>query len=190
MTTPPLVLIGLPGVGKSSVGSELASRLDRPFIDLDSTIEARTGRAITEIFDREGETRFRQFEHEALITALDGPDAPIVAAGGGIVVSEDNRRALADRSTVVWLDVPIPALLSRLTGDDSRPLLAGDTAERLRRLHRERLGLYTTTADAIVPDDGQRSPAAMADAVLAAVTSAVDHREARTEPVEFADGRS
>ncbi len=184
-----IVLIGLPAAGKSSIGALVADRLNRPFVDLDAEIENRHGAPVVEIFEREGEERFRQLEHDLLIEVLARDDHAIVAGGGGVVVTPGNRRALADDAVVVWLDVPIDVLLSRLEGDVSRPLLAGGTEERLRHLHRERLALYSTSADAIVTDTGVHPPAQLVSDVIAAVEAAATPGALQTEAVDFGDGR-
>ncbi len=188
VTPRPIVLIGLPGSGKSSVGAEMASALDRPFVDLDASIEASVGVPITEIFARDGEARFRAVELDALDRALGAAPAPVIAGGGGLILGAENRRLLAQRARVVWLDAPIPVLLSRLAGDDTRPLLHGDQATRLRTLQRERLGRYAAAADVIVTDEG-KPPAAMATEAIAALTGAADHPTTLTEMVELGDRR-
>ena len=184
------MLIGLPAVGKSSVGARLAARLGRPFVDLDAAIETAAGRTIAEIFAEHGEPRFRELEHEQLAALLGRHDNPVVAAGGGVVVTPANRRALAERASVVWLDTPIPALIERLAGDHARPLLAGGAEVELRRLHRERLGLYATTADMIVSDGGSSDPDALAQRVAEAVERHDDAAALVTEEIAFGDGRS
>lgn len=188
MTTRPLVLIGLPGSGKSSVGAAVAARLGRPFVDLDDRIEAASGTPITEIFARHGEERFRRIELDALSRVLDERPAPVIAGGGGVVLGETNRRVLAERAQVVWLDAPLDVLVDRLRGDDTRPLLRGDPAERLRALHRERLARYATAADAIVADGGDR-PDVVAEAVIAAIADLPDDVAEHVEWVELGDRR-
>lgn len=189
MTSRPIVLIGLPASGKSSVGARLADRLDRSFVDLDAEIEQVAGRAITDIFANDGEDRFRELERRQLLAALDRHDHPVIAGGGGIVVSAANRRSLAEAAVVVWIDTPVTVLASRLAGDTSRPLLAGGTELKLRQLHRERLGLYTTTADVIVPDPGGADPDRVATATADALAGAGDTSPLITEQIAFGDGR-
>ncbi len=185
----PIVLIGLPAVGKSSVADRLGVALGRPVVDLDAEIEAEAGRAITDIFAADGEATFRELEHHHLLAALGRQDAPVIAAGGGIVVTPANRRALADRAAVAWIDTPVPVLIDRLSGDRNRPLLIGGTEARLRQLHRERLGLYTTTADVLVADGGDADPDEVAQSVIAALTDHDLGSPLRTEHITFGDGR-
>ena len=185
----PIVLIGLPAVGKSSVGTVLAERMGRPFIDLDSAIEAETGMSIPETFQRHGEAHFRAIESELLARVLQDERGPILAGGGGLVIEEQNRRLLAARAQVVWLDVAVPALIERLAGDTGRPLLQGDPTARLVALHRERLAFYSTAADHIVVDDGSATEIDIADQILTA-TEAGPGPAVFDEFVDFGDERS
>lgn len=189
MTKRPIVLIGLPAVGKSSVGARLAERLARPFLDLDASIESAAGRAITDIFADDGEARFRELEHGQLMAALRRPDGPVIAGGGGVVVNPANRSALAEHATVVWIDTPVDVLIERLSGDRTRPLLAGGADTKLRSLHRDRLGLYTTTADLLVNDSGDRDAAAVAATTAEAIERQEQTPTIVTEQVTFGDGR-
>lgn len=137
-----IVLVGLPGSGKSTVGRCLAERLARPFIDLDELIEARTGRTPADLIEGEGESRFRQLEAEAIAEAVSRPGT-ILATGGGAIVDPLNRWALWEAGAVVWLDAADELLLSRLRSDAIvRPLLAGDVPASLARLRRARESLY------------------------------------------------
>jgi shikimate kinase len=148
------VLIGLMGVGKSSVGHEVAAKLGRPFVDTDLEVEERTGRRIAALFAAEGEAVFRRHESAVLAAALDHRPAPVVAAGGGLVVSEANRALLARRAVVVWLHAS-PEVLARRVGDDpDRPLLGDDPVAALTRLEAERRPLYDAAADMAVDVDG------------------------------------
>lgn len=166
----PIALIGLPGSGKSSVGRALAARLGRPFIDLDGAVSERLGAAPAEAFARLGEGAFRDAEEAALAEALaprGAEAAPVVATGGGAVLREANRRALADSAFVVWLDLSPEAAAARLAarpdGLRSRPLLAGDAPARMRTLWEERRALYEASADARV-DAASGGPDAVAGA--------------------------
>jgi 5-deoxy-5-amino-3-dehydroquinate synthase len=156
MPSVPCVLIGLPAVGKTSVGRALAAHLGREFIDLDEAIEAAEGRSIPDIFAADGETAFRRLETEALRRALARRPAPVIGGGGGIPTVEANRALLAT-AHVIWLDAPDRVLLDRLDGDSGRPLLEGDRAARLRRLRHERLAHYTVCADQIVVEEGSET---------------------------------
>lgn len=173
----PIALIGLPGAGKSSVGRALAARLGRPFVDLDEAVSARLGAAPAEAFARHGEAAFRDAEEAALAEALDrrGDEAAaVVATGGGAVLREANRRALAESAFVVWLELAPEAAAARLAalpdGLRSRPLLAGDAAARMRGLWEARRSLYEASADARV-DASDASPDEIAEAAEAAYAS-------------------
>jgi 5-deoxy-5-amino-3-dehydroquinate synthase len=169
--------------------------LDRPFVDLDTDIEQHEGCSIPELFAGRGEEGFRRAETQALARALDQPAPPVIAGGGGVVTVAANRRLLTDLATVVWLDAPVPVLASRLGDGPARPLLDGDgndsggghgtgrpaVTERLRSLHRQRLGYYTTCADAIVADAGDRTVDELAKAVVAAVENGTVARVAAGE---------
>lgn len=152
-----LVLVGLPGSGKTSLGRRLAATLGWPFVDTDDRIEAEAGASIPELF-RAGEDGFRRTESAVLARVLEGPDA-VVATGGGIVLDPENRARLLDQRTL-WLDAPDPVLLARCR-DGDRPLLAGDAPARLARLRTQRESLYASVAEGRLVTDGSE------DAVLA-----------------------
>ncbi len=167
----PVALVGLMGSGKSTVARILGERLGVTVADLDSMIEAEEGRAIAELFEREGEAWFRRRERELLERALAAP-ARVLACGGGIVLDPEARGMLRDRCRVVWLEVAPEAAASRLEGQTrERPLLAaGPPVTRLRELLAARRALYEGTAHLRV-DTAGRDPAAVADAVLAALAA-------------------
>ncbi|HET7770058.1 MAG TPA: shikimate kinase [Chloroflexota bacterium] len=138
-----VVLVGLSGSGKSTIGRLLADRLGRPFVDTDDLIVQRAGMPIPQLFAERGEPQFRALEREAVAAALDGP-AAVIATGGGAPVDENNRRVLWDGNLVVWLDAPVGALARRVgSAGDGRPLLAGGAAERLAALHVARQPVYS-----------------------------------------------
>ena len=139
-------LVGLPGVGKSTVGKHLARRLGRPFFDSDTELEREIGCSIREFFEREGEARFRDLEQRVIGTLTARPDA-VLATGGGAVLREANRRALRDGSTVFYLRSTPDELFRRLRHDTHRPLLqVRDPLRKLRDLFAERDPLYRKTA--------------------------------------------
>jgi shikimate kinase len=148
-TTGHVVLVGMPGAGKSSVGRRLAKRLDRPFVDADDELVRRSGRTVRDWFTGEGEEAFRAAESDLLADLLAAPGASVVAAGGGAVLAERNRSLLrSDHATVVWLRAGVPYLLSRvLQKQDHRPLLDEDPEAALTRLHDARTPLYAEVAD-------------------------------------------
>ena len=144
-----VVLVGLMGSGKSTVGRRLAKRLDRPFSDADEVARERAGCSISELFAARGEAAFRALESEILAELLGGLPS-VVAAGGGVVVVEANRQLLRrPEVTVVWLDGSPAFLASRADAKASRPLLAGsaDPREVFERLHAERTPWYAEVAD-------------------------------------------
>ncbi len=143
---PQISLVGLPGVGKSTVGKHLARGLRRQFFDSDVEIEREIGCSIREFFEREGEARFRDIEQGviATLTALPGT---VLATGGGAVLREANRHALREASTVVYLRSTPEELFKRLRHDTHRPLLqVRDPRRRLRDLFADRDPLYSMTA--------------------------------------------
>jgi shikimate kinase len=149
-------LIGPMGSGKTAVGRQLARTLRLPFHDSDAEIERRTGVDIPFIFEKEGEAGFRQREREALeaLTALDGI---VLATGGGAVLLAENRRLLAERGRVVYLETSVAQQADRVRHGRHRPLLAvGDASARLGQLMDARAPLYTEIADVVVSTDGQR----------------------------------
>ena len=162
-----LVLVGLMGSGKSTVGRLLAERLHRPFFDSDAMVEARTGRTVREIFESDGEATYRPLETDALLAALDSPAPAVIAAAGGVVLSAVNREALRDRAAkVVWLRASPQLLVDRALRADHRPLLEQDPANVMARMADDRRDLYTEVADEVVDID-DLTPAQVADRVLA-----------------------
>lgn len=149
-------LIGPMGSGKTAVGRHLARVLQLPFHDSDQEIERRTGVDIPFIFEKEGEAGFRQREREALeaLTQLPGI---VLATGGGAVLLPENRRHLAERGCVVYLQTSVEQQAERVRLGRNRPLLtAGDAADRLGTLMDARAPLYLEIADVTVPTDGRR----------------------------------
>ena len=142
-----MVLIGMMGVGKSTVGRNLAIALKKDFFDSDREIERNCGASISWIFDVEGEIGFRKRESEAISKICLGENI-VLATGGGAVVSEENRRTLSDFGFVVFLSGSVDLILSRTEHDKSRPLLQGsDRAETISRLLSERTPYYSRLAD-------------------------------------------
>ncbi|MGI9597251.1 MAG: shikimate kinase [Acidimicrobiales bacterium] len=189
MDTQPLVLIGLPGSGKSSVSEILGRLTSRPVVGLDALIESRAGRKIGEIFADEGEARFRDWESETLNQVIaEQPDA-IIDGGGGLVLRADNRALLGRAARTVWLDGPDTLLSDRVGDAADRPLLVDDPLSKLRRLRRDRLVHYTSAADVIIDTDGLDEEA-VAKAVQSAAQALPKRMEHRlVERVELADGR-
>ena len=145
-----ILLIGLPGSGKSTVGRQLARRLKLPFLDSDQVIEARLGCSIREFFEREGEASFRDVE-ESVLDELTGLACGVLSTGGGSVLRPANRQSLHDRGHVVYLRSSPDELFRRLRHDVSRPLLqVEDPLERLRELYGQRDPLYRETAHFVI----------------------------------------
>jgi shikimate kinase len=154
------------GVGKSTVGRMVAAALDRPLFDSDEMIEERTGRTVREIWSADGEAAFRSLETDTLLEALAEPEPSVIAAAGGVVLSERNREALRSADAhVVWLLADVDVLLERVRSGGHRPLLDDDPEGTLRRMHVDRAALYQDVADAIVSVD-HRSANEVAKAVL------------------------
>ena len=171
MTGPHLVLVGMMGAGKSTVGRLLGDRMRRPFLDSDELIEAETGRTVAQIFADDGEAAFRAIETDVLTQMLDRDEAAVIAAAGGAVLDAANRAHMRARGTVVWLRVDASLLTERVKSGDHRPLLDHDPAATLARLAHEREGLYREVAHEIVDVD-DLSPKEVADRVLASTGAA------------------
>lgn len=142
-----IYLIGLMGVGKTTIGRQLARALKLPFHDSDKAIEEKTGVDIPTIFEYEGEEGFRQREQK-IIEQLTGLRGIVLATGGGAVLSEHNRKLLQENGFVVYLHCSIDRILLRTRRDNKRPLLQTDNPrERLETLLRQREPLYQACAD-------------------------------------------
>jgi shikimate kinase len=166
MTDRHLVLVGLMGAGKSTVGQRCAALLDRPFVDTDELVVASAGMPFDDIWSAEGEQGFRLRERLAVADAAASPTPLVISCGGGSVLDAENRRALRARGVVVWLLASPTELASRLVHDDSRPLLAGgDKTATLERLSSLREPAYEAAAHVQVPTDG-RTPDDIAATVL------------------------
>lgn len=160
-----IALIGLSGVGKSSVAGILGARLGRPVYDTDALVAGEAGRDVATIFATRGEEAFRDLESAALARVLGGPPA-IVATGGGIVLRPANRELLREHAFVAWLDAPDAVLLERLSAhDERRPLLAENPVARLAALRAGRTALYSELATATIDTTGL-TPVAVAAQIL------------------------
>ena len=150
-----IALVGLSGVGKSSVGRWLAERLGWPLRDTDDLIVQSEGRSIAQIFAEAGEARFRDLESAALQQAFSASSC-IVPTGAGIVLRPENRALLRQHAFVIWLDAPTETLVARLlVHDEARPLIGdADPAARLEALRATRAGLYAEVAHARVDAAG------------------------------------
>ena len=133
-----LVLIGMPGCGKTKVGEALALRLNMPVVDTDQMVEQEQGRSIPDIFARDGEAVFRDMETAAARKAAE-MDGVIIATGGGMVLREENMAALAATGIVFFRDRALTAIVGEDHG--GRPLI-GEDKQRLYQLYDQRIGLY------------------------------------------------
>ncbi len=160
-----IALIGLPGSGKSTVGRQLARRLQLPFSDSDHVIEQQLGCSIREYFEREGEERFRDVE-ESTIDRVTLNQHGVLSTGGGVVLRAVNRQHLHERCQVVYLNSSPEELFRRLRHDVNRPLLqVADPLARLRELHAVREPLYRQTAHFVV-ETGRPSVSTLVGMIL------------------------
>lgn len=120
----PIVLVGLMGVGKSTVGKRLAARLGMPFVDADHAIEDAAGLSIPEIFDRFGEAHFRDGERRVIARLVEGPPK-VIATGGGAFMNDETRALILGKALAIWIDADIDTLVERVRRRDNRPLLRG-----------------------------------------------------------------
>ena len=155
MTGPVLVLVGPPGAGKSTVGRLLATRLGMAFRDTDADIVEAAGKPIAEVFIDDGEQHFRALERAAVVRALTEHDG-VLSLGGGAVLSEATRAALADHR-VALLDVDLSHATGRVGLNRDRPVLALNPRAQLKALLEQRMPLYREVADLTV-DTNDRSP--------------------------------
>ncbi len=150
-----IVLVGMMGAGKTTVGRRLAPRIGLPFFDADSEIEAAAGMSVSELFQRHGEKSFRDGEARVITRLLDGPPH-VLATGGGALTQEETRERIAKDAISVWLKADTQTLTRRATRRGVRPLLKeGDPAETLTRLMEQREAFY---AQASIHIESQPGP--------------------------------
>lgn len=169
----PIVLVGLMGAGKSTVGRRLAKRLGLEFVDSDVAIEDAAGASTAEIFERYGEADFRDGERRLVARLVDGT-VRVIATGGGAFNDPRTRELLNERAITVWLDAPIDVLAERTGRRDNRPLLkGGNREEKLSKLMVEREGYYSEAQIRIRSGSGAHSE------VVEAIIDAIRARLAR-----------
>lgn len=153
----PIVLVGLMGVGKSTIGRRLAQVLNLPFADADDEIVSAAKRPITEIFAQFGEASFRDGERRVISRLMErGPS--ILATGGGAFAQDETRALILEKGIAIWLDSDLSTLVDRVGRKDTRPLLRqGDPAEILARLKAEREPAYRQAPIHVTSDSGPYS---------------------------------
>jgi shikimate kinase len=158
----PIVIVGAPGSGKSTVGALLAERLGVTFTDVDGVIQHKTGKSIAEIFAENGEPAFRELEEATTAELLSEPG--VLSLGGGAVLSEQTRKTLREHR-VVWLQVTASSAISRVGLDTARPLLLGNVRGRLIKLLGERTPLYDEVATIRIDTDNA-TPAEVVELIV------------------------
>jgi len=151
----PLVLVGLMGSGKTTVGKRLAARLHWPFVDADAEIERAAAMTIAEIFDRFGEPHFRDGERRVIARLMEGGHK-VIATGGGAFVDAETRKLILEMGTAIWLDASVATLVARVGRRNHRPLLVGrDPAVVLGELAAQRNPSY---AEAQIRIESRETP--------------------------------
>lgn len=163
-----VVLIGVPGAGKSTIGELLAAHLGMGFIDTDHVIEERAGKAISDIFTNDGEPAFRALEAGTIADVLSGPDA-VVSLGGGALGNADTRE-LVKSHTVLWLQTGLAQAVDRVGLNRNRPLLLGNVRGQLAELMTAREPIYREAAKLVV-DTSELSIEEVTQAALAALAT-------------------
>lgn len=171
--TKPLVLVGLMGAGKSTVGRRLASALGVDFVDSDNEIAEAASCSISEIFETYGEEIFRDLEKRVLMRLINSPPC-VIATGGGAFMNPDIRAEIKNNTTSVWLRAELDILVERVSRRDTRPLLrTGDKGEILKRLMNERYPIYAEAQ--ITIDSNNNTHEAVVQDVLAALKKQAAH---------------
>jgi shikimate kinase len=159
-----ILLVGMMGAGKTTVGHELSRRLGWPYLDSDGEIIRTTGMSVPEIFMSRGEPSFRWEESRVLAEATTSDFPVVVSVAGGAARDPDNRRRVRRAGFVVWLRANLSTLALRVGKGEGRPLLGKNPAAALELLYLERMPLYRSLADHVVDVD-QRTPASVADEI-------------------------
>jgi shikimate kinase len=149
----PLVLIGMMGSGKSTLGSALARAFQRKFYDTDQVIERETGKTISAIFQEQGEPAFRVLERETIARLMTGSEPAVIATGGGAITVPETADLIFGKSLSLWIDAPIATLVDRTSREQTRPLLkTGDPAEILGALFEKRGNIYARATLRVIND--------------------------------------
>jgi len=152
---PPIILIGPPGAGKTSVGKALAKKLSLNFLDSDKVVEEKSGKSIPEIFITDGEPAFREMERAAVIDLIENQDG-VIALGGGSVMDLEVSKRLLPMANVVFLDVSISNAAPRVGFNRDRPLLLGNPRQQWIALMEKRRSTYEALAKARVSTDNKK----------------------------------
>ncbi len=174
-----IILTGFMGTGKTKVGELLAEKLNYSFVDLDSLVEKREGKKISQIFSEKGEDYFRQKEREALKEALEGQKGKqnqaqsqrkgqVISTGGGVLLREENRRLMEEKGTLICLKASPEEIYLRIRGSQERPLLeVEDPLEKIRELLKERKELYEKIPISLSTDG--KSPEQVAGEIISII---------------------
>ena len=181
-----IILVGMMGSGKSSIGRRLAATMELPFVDADAEIEQAAGMTIEDMFTVHGEPYFREGEERVIRRILLG-SPQVVSTGGGAVVSAQTRAAIARSGISIWLDAPLDLLLQRVLRRDNRPLLkTGDPRAVLERLLAERRPYY---AEANLKIESRDAPhEAVVDEILALLSSHLAAQDQAKAPAQQQEG--
>ncbi len=152
---PPIILIGPPGAGKTSVGKALAKKLSLNFLDSDKVVEEKSGKSIPEIFITDGEPAFREMEKAVVIDLIENQDG-VIALGGGSVMDLEVSKRLLPMANVVFLDVSISNAAPRVGFNRDRPLLLGNPRQQWIALMEKRRSTYEALAKARVSTDNKK----------------------------------
>jgi len=157
----PIVLVGLMGAGKSTVGRKLATLLQADFIDADEAIEQAAALSVAEIFERFGEAHFRDGERRVIARLIEERHG-VIATGGGAFVDPLTRSLILERTIAVYIECDVPTLVERTARRDNRPLLrSGDPAEILGRLQQERAPFYAEAPIRVLSGGGHQRDTAL-----------------------------
>ncbi len=168
----PVVLVGLMGAGKTTVGRRLARRLSLPFADADTEIEKAAGCSIADIFEFHGEASFREGERRVIKRILEGPPK-VVSTGGGAFIDPETRKRIHQKALSIWLRADLDTVVKRVKRNNNRPLLRdGDPRATLKRLMTERDPIYAQ-ADVVV-DSGDTAIEKVVDTIVAEINARRD----------------